>query len=227
MGYNADASIEPVHFFRLPERPRPPERVPPSMLRLHPLWRSTILWKEAHPPTPEQIREAFGINLGELRPHNSGFEGDGFTDGRWFVKLWCQEPDSDSSLALTAQLAARGIPVPAARQTLYGTFTAEQRGRRYALFPFVEGRPATRNHSEAIARAMRNLHEITDLDLPRTEINEWRINVLRDQQDHPWIGDRREEILAAVDRLDVACPGSRDCTGSATSRCRRDRAVPA
>jgi hypothetical protein len=63
---------------------------------------------------------AFGVEVGELRLHPGGFEADGFTDGRWFVKLWRQQPDSDAALALTAELAARGIPVPAAQRALDG-----------------------------------------------------------------------------------------------------------
>jgi len=34
-------------------------------------------------------------------------------------------------------------------------YTAEHHGRRYALFPFAEGRQATWNDADAIARAMR------------------------------------------------------------------------
>ena len=155
------------------------------------------------PPAADQVRDAFGVEVGELRAHPGGFEADAFTDGRWFVKLWRHQPDSDAALALTAQLAARGIPVPAARRTLDGSYTAAHRGRHYALFPFAEGRQATWADADAIAQAMRAVHEIADLVLPRAEIHEWCIEALRDRRDHPWIGDRRDEVMANVDRLEA------------------------
>jgi aminoglycoside phosphotransferase (APT) family kinase protein len=164
------------------------------------------------PPTTAQVRSAFGVEVGALKPHPSGFEADAFTDGQWFVKLWRYEPDSDGALALTADLADRGLPVPAAQQTLDGVYTAEHDGRRYALFPFVDGHQATSEKDiDAIARAMRGLHEIRDLDLPlpRTDLDEWCIEALRDRQDHPWLGDRREEVLTSVDRLEAVIEKAR------------------
>src|SRR5690349_908254 len=84
------------------------------------------MWSDARPPTATQVRDAFGVGVGELRPHLGGFEADAFTDGRWFVKLWRQRPDSDAALALTTKLAARGVPVPAAHR---GTTPTRSRGR--------------------------------------------------------------------------------------------------
>lgn len=101
------------------------------------------MWSEAHPPSAAQVRDAFEIEVGALLPHPGGFEADAFTDGRWFVKLWRQQPDDDAALALTAELAERGVPVPAAVRALDGSYTAEHDGRRYAVFPFVAGRPAS------------------------------------------------------------------------------------
>ncbi|GAA4571437.1 hypothetical protein GCM10023193_60340 [Planotetraspora kaengkrachanensis] len=147
--------------------------------------------------------------MGELRPHPGGFEADAFTDGRWFMKLWRQQPDSDAGLALTAELAARGIPVPAAERALDGSYTSEHHGRRYALFPFVDGRQGTWNDADAIARAMRAVHEVTDLVLPRTDMDEWCIEVLRDRRDHPWIVDRRDEVMVNVDRLEAVIERAR------------------
>jgi hypothetical protein len=147
--------------------------------------------------------------VGELRPHPGGFEADAFTDGRWFVKLWRQQPDSDAALALTAELAARGIPVPAAERALDGSYTSAHDGRRYALFPFVDGRQGTWEDADAIARAMRVVHEIADLVLPRTDMDEWCIEVLRDRHDHPWIVDRRGEVMANVDRLEAVIERAR------------------
>lgn len=163
-----------------------------------------------------QVRDGFGVDVGELRPHLSGFEADTFTDGRWFVKLWRQQPDSDAALALTVDLAARGIPVPAAQQALDSSYAAAHNGRHYALFPFIDGRQATWGDTEPIARALRAVHEITDLDLPRTDMDEWCIEALRDRRDHPWIGDRRVEVMANVDRLEAVIERARTI-GHATS----------
>lgn len=166
----------------------------------------------SQPPTAAQIRSAFGVQVGELEPHPSGFEADAFTDGRWFVKLWRYQPDSDSALALTADLADRGFPVPAAQPTSTGSYTADHEGRRYALFPFIAGRPATTaKDTDAIARAMRGLHDIVDLDidLAPADLDEWCIEALRDRRDHPWISDRRDELLAAVDRLEAVIDEAR------------------
>ncbi|MGW6282715.1 aminoglycoside phosphotransferase family protein [Kribbella sp. NPDC055071] len=167
------------------------------------------MWSEVQPPSSAEVSAAFGVAVEELRAHPGGFEADAFSDGRWFVKLWRQEPDSDAALALTAELADRGILVPAAQRALDGSYTAEYLGRRYAVFPYVEGRQATWNDANELARAMRAVHEIDDLILPRTEIHEGWIDALRDRRDHPWIRAWRDEILAAVDRLEAAIEKAR------------------
>jgi aminoglycoside phosphotransferase (APT) family kinase protein len=167
------------------------------------------MWNEVGPPATTQIRDAFGVDVSELRPGPCGFEADAFTDGRWFVKLWRQQPDSDAALALTGELAARGIPVPAAQRALDGSYTAEHQTRRYALFPFVEGRQATWDDADEIARAMRAVHEIADLVLPCTDMDESCIKTLRDRYDHPWIADRRGELTANVDRLEAVIERAR------------------
>jgi len=168
-----------------------------------------MTWNVVPPPTAAQVRDAFGVEVGELRPHPGGFEADAFTDGRWFVKLWRQQPDSEAALALTAALAARGIPVPAARRTLDGSYTCTHLGRHYALFPFLDGRQTTWDDAGAIARAMRAVHEIADLALPRADIHERCVEVLRDRRDHPWIADRRDELMANVDRLEAVIERAR------------------
>lgn len=158
------------------------------------------MWSDVRPPTTAQIREAFGLEVGELRVHPGGFEADAFTDSCWFVKLWRQQPDSDAALALTARLAAWGVPVPAAQRALDGSYTAEHLGRRYAVFPYVEGRQATGNDTVAIARAMRAVHDIADLVLPRADLREWCIEALRDRHDHPWLADRPPTATVASQR---------------------------
>jgi Ser/Thr protein kinase RdoA (MazF antagonist) len=160
-------------------------------------------------PDAAAIHDAFGVDVGDLRPHPGGFEADAFTDGRWFVKLWRYEPDTDASLALTGELAARGLPVPAAVRATDGGYTAEHDGRRYAVFPFVAGRQATSAEIEVQARAMRRVHELDGVALPRTDLYEWCIEVLRDRFDHPWVADRRDELTAAVDRLEAVIERAR------------------
>jgi Ser/Thr protein kinase RdoA (MazF antagonist) len=167
------------------------------------------MWSVVPPLAAARVRDAFGVEVGELRPHPGGFEADAFTDGRWFVKLWRRQPDSDAALALTAELAARGMPVPAAQRTLDGSYTSAHLGRRYALFPFVDGRQATWDDADAIARAMRAVHEIAGLVPPRSDMDEWCIEVLRDRRDHPWIVDRRDEVMAGVDRLEAVIERAR------------------
>ncbi|WP_166658870.1 phosphotransferase family protein [Kribbella sp. VKM Ac-2571] len=141
--------------------------------------------------------------MGELWAHPGGFEADAFTDGCWFVKLWRQQPDSDAALALTAELAARGIPVPAAQRTLAGSYTAEHLGRALRLVPVRRGPPGNgeRHRGDRAGHARSSRH--TDIALPRAEIREWCIEALRDRRDHPWLADRRGEILAGVDRLEA------------------------
>ena len=56
---------------------------------------------------------------------------------------------------------------------------------------------------------MSAVHEIVDLVLPRTEMDEWCIEVLRDRHDHPWIVDRRDEVMANVDRLEAVIERAR------------------
>ena len=159
------------------------------------------------PPSAAEIRAAFGVDVdGELRRHPGGFEAEGFTDGRWFLKRWRYEPDTDAALALTAALASRGLPVPAAQRTVGGSsFTAvcAETGRRYAVFPFVAGRAGTwEDDADALARAMRTVHDgVTDVALAPTEMDEWCIEVLRDRIEHPWIADARAEVADQVDRL--------------------------
>ena len=161
------------------------------------------MWPAATPPTSDEVADHFGIDVGELAPHASGFEADAFTDGRWFVKLWRLEPHGDAALALTVELAERGVPVPAAAQALDGTFTGQHDDRCYSVFPFVEGHSATWGDAETIGRAVRALHEQTGLHAPCTELDEWCIDALRDRYDHPWIAGHRDELAMYVDRLEA------------------------
>lgn len=159
--------------------------------------------RTAPPPTRTEVRDAFGVDIGELRPRAGGFEADAFTDGRWFVKRWHDTPD-DRALALTHELATRGFPVPAAVRGVDGQHTADHDGKRYAVFPFVRGRDATWDQHADIAAVMRDLHAIGDLDLPRVESNLGYGSKLVELVDHPWLAEYRGEVEAHVDRLEDA-----------------------
>lgn len=56
------------------------------------------MWNQAQPPTPDQIRGAIDVEVGDLKPQQSGFEADAFTDGHWFVKLAPREHDLFAAL---------------------------------------------------------------------------------------------------------------------------------
>ncbi|TCC15376.1 hypothetical protein [Kribbella sindirgiensis] len=86
---------------------------------------------------------------------------------------------------------------------------SQNSGVSYAVFPYVGGRQATGNDTVAIAQAMRAVHDIADLLLPRADLREWCIEALRDRHDHPWLADRRDEVLANVDRLEVVIERAR------------------
>ncbi len=145
--------------------------------------------------------------VGDLKSCPGGFEADVFTDGRWLVKLWRQHSDSNTSLALTAELATHHLPVPAACRAFDGSYTAaytiEHDSRRFALFPFVSGSAASWTDTEVIAQAIRAVHTVAGLALPRADLTEECINDLRNRQHHPWVADRGRELMTAVDRLEA------------------------
>lgn len=87
---------------------------------------------------------------------------------------------------------------------LDGSYTSLQDDRPYALFPFVDGRAGTWDDADAIAQAMRSVHEIAGLALPETDMEEWRIEVLRDRRDDPGIGDLGNEIMASAVWLEAS-----------------------
>lgn len=170
------------------------------------------MWRAERPPTPAQVCEAFDIEVGALRSHDGGFEADAFTDGRWFVKQWRHEVPDERALALTNDLVDRGLPVAAAVPTIDGRYSAENGGKRYAVFPYVPGHRATWDHGNDIAAVMRDLHAIDDIDLPRLDwvagANTYG-SALRGLVDHPWLAKYRDEVEAHVDRLDAALARAR------------------
>jgi aminoglycoside phosphotransferase (APT) family kinase protein len=65
----------------------------------------------------------------------------------------------------------------------------------------VRGRSAP-DDPALLAHILRRVHAIDDIDLPRTTMHESCIEYLRSHGDHPWIADRRDELSAALDRLE-------------------------
>lgn len=170
------------------------------------------MWPDARPPTATEVSEAFDIDVGELRSCEGGFEADVFTDGRWFVKLWRHNSPDERALALTRDLAKRGLPVPDAVLSIDGRYTAEHDGKRYAVFPYVSGHNATWDHQAEIAAVMRDLHAIADADLPRLDWIAGAENycpMLRELADHPWLAKYRGEVEAHADRLEAVLERAR------------------
>lgn len=141
----------------------------------------------------------YGIAASSIRAHEGGWEADCFVvDDVWFVKVWRGQPPTD--LALLDDLASRGLPVAPPIRTLDGHLATTT----YAVFPRVRASRAL-DDPKVLGRTLRQVHAISDVDLPRTPMDEWCVEFLRSHLDHPWIAERRNELAGAVDRLeDVA-----------------------
>ena len=149
------------------------------------------------------LERDYGIVASSIESHAGGFEADAFVvDESWFVKVWRSDPPAN--LAVLDELAQRGVPVAPPVRTTDGRFAAS----RYAVYPFVRGRPAGEDPT-LVGRMLRLVHEITDVDLARTTMDEWCIEVLREKRDHPWIIDRRDQLALAVDRLEAVIDRAR------------------
>jgi len=167
---------------------------------LVPAYRRAAMRNEPDPPARNEIHEAFGVPVGELRRHGVGWESTGWTDGVWFVKVWHESPPSN--LALPEQLAPV-LPVPVARRTMWGALYAwSATGQPYGLFPFFRGRIAGPDDWRETARAMRLLHEQALIDAPPASVAVPCIADLRARLDHPWLDGRRREVEHYVDRLE-------------------------
>lgn len=144
----------------------------------------------------------FGIDAASFHPHRGGWESDCLVaDGRWFVKVW-HGSEPPAGLHLLEELHRAGLPVPAAIPTRAGELYAWWRGRPYAVFRYVQGRPATQDDWQLTARALKRVHETDGIDLPRTPIDEPHVWPLRDRLGHPWIKDRSREVAENIDRLE-------------------------
>jgi hypothetical protein len=163
---------------------------------------------DEHPsPAPadlhDHLRRNYDIDARSIEPIAGGWEADCFVvDDTWFVKAWRREPPTN--LALLDQLAQRGLPVVPPRPTTDGRWSTPM----CAVFPFVRGHRAP-DEPVLIAGLLRRVHAIRDVDLPHTTTDEWCIGYLREHLDHPWIADRRDELAAAVDRLEAVTERAR------------------
>lgn len=149
------------------------------------------------------LERDYGIVAASIERRAGGFEADAFVvDGSWFVKVWRRDPPAN--LAVLEELAQRGLPVAPPVRTTDGQLATST----YAVYPFVHGRSAPEDPA-LLGRTLRRVHAITDLDLPRTTLDEWCVEFLRGHIEHPWIVDRRDELAAAVDRLEAVIDGAR------------------
>jgi hypothetical protein len=156
----------------------------------------------ALPCDAPDLAHDFGIEPASLHLHPGGFESDCLVaDRRWFVKVW-HGSEPPAGLHLLEKLRCAGLPVPAPIPARAGELHAWWRGRPYAIFPYVQGRTARGDDWYLTARALKRVHEVDGVDLPRTLIDEPHIWQLRNRLDHPWIKDRSQEVAGIIDRLE-------------------------
>jgi len=149
---------------------------------------------------PDLARD-YGLRTGAVRPHPGGFESDCLiVDATWFVKIW-RRSEPPVQLGLLQKLNAAGLPVPAPLPTKTGELYAWWERRPYAVFPFVQGRRARDDDWLLTVRALKRVHELDGIDLPRGSMDEPEIWQLQDRLDHPWILDRRHEVADNIQRL--------------------------
>ncbi len=149
------------------------------------------------------LERDYGIVAASIERHAGGFEADAFVvDESWFIKVW--RHDAPTNLAVLDELARRGVPVVPPVRTTDGQLATST----YVVYPFVRGRPAPED-AALLGRTLRQVHAITDVNLPRTTMDEWCVEFLRDHLDHPWITDRRQELATAIDRLDTVIDRAR------------------
>lgn len=150
---------------------------------------------------PADLERDYGIRVSQLRRHEGGCESECWVaDGTWFVKHW-RKPEARPRLALLADLAVAGLPVPRPVPTLAGALSSIADGCTYAVFPFVPGRTATDDDWRLTAASLRQVHEVTGVEVPPASWDEPRIAALGERLDHPWIRERRGELEDALDRM--------------------------
>jgi hypothetical protein len=164
-------------------------------------------------PGAVHLERDYGLSVSALVARPGGFESECWlADGTWFIKVWRNEispaaaPDAaPGRLGILRELQALGLPVPAPVPTISGGLHATWNARSYAVFPYIEGRPATDADWRQSARALRQVHDAARVPgLPVGSLDESDVRLLATRLDHPWIADRRDELAAAIDRLDDA-----------------------
>jgi spectinomycin phosphotransferase len=156
----------------------------------------------ALPSDAPDLAHDFGIEIAAVHRHPGGFESDCLVvDGRWFVKVWHRN-EPPTGLNLLDRFRSVGLPVPAPIPAKAGGLYAWWRGRPYAVFPYVPGRTARRDDWHLTAGALKRVHEVDGIELPRPPIDEPDIWPLRDHLDHPWIKNRSREVAENIGRLE-------------------------
>ncbi|MGH3165565.1 MAG: phosphotransferase enzyme family protein [Trebonia sp.] len=146
----------------------------------------------------------YGLQVDALRPHPGGFESECLVaDSTWFIKIW-RSNEPPARLEVLNELHAAGLPVPAPVPAGTGELHAWWSGRPYAVFPYIRGRAPDDDDWQVTARALRRVHELDGIDLPRGSMDEPAIWWLRDHLDHPWIKDRGREVAERIRRLERA-----------------------
>ena len=159
-------------------------------------------------PPIKEIRRDFGLEVVNVRRCPHGFESECWIlDDQWFVKVW-RDQRHPVDLALLDRLADRGLPVPCA---LRSDVMRTDAGHRYAVFPFVRGRHATRDDWQAVARALRRVHDVPvdGLGLAAPPPTDEPLAVLRPRLSHPWVADRADELSMWLDRFEAVLTRAR------------------
>ena len=169
--------------------------------------------REGLPPMsrrpPECLEHDYGLVVGAFRPHPGGFESECWVaDEEWFVKVW-RSRRRPARLDLLHDLCAVGLPVPSPVRTVSGELHATWQGRPYAVFPYVHGHAQRDDEWRQAAQALRSVHELHAVDLPRTTMDEPDISRLREHLSHPWLRGRSHEVAASLSRLDATTKRAR------------------
>ena len=164
-------------------------------------------------PTPpeRELRRDFRIHADRFVPWPVGFESECWiADDRWFIKVW-NERGHPVDLRLPDSLADQGLPVP---RPLRVDLTRTDDGRRYTVFPYVHGRHATDEDAVEVAHLLRRVHDLPldRLILPAPPPTHDLLDLLRPRLTHPWVADRRDVLVAWLDRFEAVLARARAIT---------------
>jgi spectinomycin phosphotransferase len=129
------------------------------------------------------------VNVGLLTRHGSSRHGAAVSGlHAWTWSIICPPLDCRSLL----RYARLGV-----------NSTRHWQGRPYAVFPYVHGHAQRDDEWRQAAQALKSVHELHAVDLPRTTMDEPDISRLREHLNHPWIRGRSHEVAASISRLDA------------------------